>query len=110
MKYLFRKKSIQNDSEALDAEPCRNWLNSRSESELLKNGTLTRQRVLKEKETQPHGSISSDFCMDYECSEGRKNVMSRQKGWCISKIGWCVGRNPPLGGEITREHFPFFPF
>ena len=25
----------------------------------------------------------------------RKNVMSRQKGWCISKIGWCVGRNPP---------------
>ena len=25
----------------------------------------------------------------------RKNVMSRQKGWCISKIGWCVGCNPP---------------
>jgi len=21
--------------------------------------------------------------------------MSRQKGWCISKIGWCVGSNPP---------------
>ncbi|NLD66121.1 MAG: hypothetical protein GX648_06055, partial [Crenarchaeota archaeon] len=21
--------------------------------------------------------------------------MSNQKGWCISKIGWCVGRNPP---------------
>jgi hypothetical protein len=22
--------------------------------------------------------------------------MSNQKGWCISKIGWCVGSNPPF--------------
>jgi hypothetical protein len=31
------------------------------------------------------------------CSLGRrKNAMSKQKGWCISKISWCVGSNPPF--------------
>jgi hypothetical protein len=29
------------------------------------------------------------------CLGRRKNAMNRQKGWCISKIGWCVGCNPP---------------
>ncbi len=28
------------------------------------------------------------------CLGRRKNAMSNQ-GWCISKIGWCVGCNPP---------------
>jgi hypothetical protein len=29
------------------------------------------------------------------CLGRRKNAVSKQKGWCISKIGWCVGCNPP---------------
>lgn len=32
--------------------------------------------------------------------------MSRQKGWCISKIGWCVGCNTTHLAKLP--HFPSF--
>ena len=40
--------------------------------------------------------------------ERQKKEMTNQKGWCISKIGWCVGCNTPHLAKLPLTPFFFF--